>query len=276
MGAGGARDPPARPACSPAQALQLSHRRRYKLQLHPPAIYCHYSAPPALSLRCCPPISSLNLLLGDVARGISLTQGHSNTLSDDARAKARQPLEHPGSPHRPPSSTHTSPSPLQHTHRNHHPSHTIVLDAYRTLLNTPSNLHRRHGRPRAALRPVHSQQRRRSQPGCTRPEWQPAHCCSAGGKLVSKLRYSAFRDCAHLGVELRASATLLSCACRTPHQRGDEGMSAAEQRDCSAAEELQSVENIFSAQFVPPGYPLLGSRVRSACSVPCAGITAAT
>jgi hypothetical protein len=42
----------------------------------------------------------------------------------------------------------------------------------------------RHGRPRAALRPIHSRCRRRRPAGRPGPEWQPPHSSASGGMSV--------------------------------------------------------------------------------------------
>jgi hypothetical protein len=79
----------------------------------------------------------------------------------------------------PPSSASTQPHHL-HTHHPNDFDDITHHHARRIHLNHPRPFYFRHGRPRAALRPVHPFRRRRPA-GRPRPEWQHAHCRSPGG-----------------------------------------------------------------------------------------------
>jgi hypothetical protein len=93
-------------------------------------------------------------------------------------------------PTTPPSLHHTTPTPhrtpSQHTTLHHRLLHqALILCIHRKLLSSLRFPHSNNGRPRAALRPVHSHRWRRSQRRGSGPEWKPSHCGPPSGTFLT-------------------------------------------------------------------------------------------
>jgi hypothetical protein len=118
----------------------------------------------------------------------------------------------------------TTPHTYPHNTRDPLTQHTL-----RTLPHLRTRYFLRHGRPRAALRPVHSRRRRRRTAGRPGPEWQPPHSSAPGG--MSALFSRRYRTVAAIfaGAQCRrGAASAASCATALP-RRGHAAPSSAPQ-----------------------------------------------